>query len=316
MCSSDLAQIAEYKSKLDNEYNRLRREQEDHLDRLRHDEAMRAKKVREELAESLFREKDKISKEIFNALEIEIVKVIKPADWSTISQSVKEKLHETLEDRTISISTDSNSERAETISIPKKKRAERFSYLTQGLLAGMLCLYVAQFAYHKFQEDSNPMKTAAEEDAKKRAEDLERRKFNPPQTDELRESYVDSVIYTENFVQKYLDDDYQNKWLKAVTHYLFKQWRIEENKTIEILSAVNSLIKTLEEKKQSIHPDFIEDGIAKMNALEAETSEKLKEMLGSEVKFQAFRRYEKRFYIKENSGRAPATSPDLSTEDK
>ncbi len=302
------SQTAEYKSKLDQEYNRLRREQEDQLERLHHDEMLRAKKVREELAENLFREKDKISKDIFHSLEIEIVKVIKPADWSTISQSIKEKIHQTLEDRTITVSTDSNSEGAETISIPKKKRAERMSYWMQGIMAGMLALYLGQYSYQKFQEDGNPMKTAAEEDAKKRAEDLERRKFNPPQTDELRESYVDSVIYTENFVQNYLNEEFQNKWLKSSSSYLLRQWRIEENKTIEILSAVNSLIKTLEEKKQNIHPDFIDDGIAKMNELEAVSSERLKEMLGSEVKYQAFRRYEKRFYLKEYQGRAPATS--------
>ena len=308
------AQAAEYKSKLDQEFNRLRREHEDQVDRLQDDEDRRAQKVKEELIEELFKEKEKISKEIFTAIEIEVVKVLKPIDWSSISQPVKEKILQTLEDRTISIATHTHGDGIESISIPKKKRAERISYLLQGLVAGMLVFFVGQFGYHKFQEDSNPMKTAAEEDARKRAEDLERRKFNPPQTDELRENYADSVIYTQNFVQNYLDEEFQRKWLRSATSYLLKQWRIEEEKTIEILGAVNSLIKTLDEKKQSIHPDFIEDGIAKMNELEMNSVNHIKEMLGSDVKYQAFRRYEKRFYIKENSGRVPANESSATEE--
>ena len=142
------------------------------------------------------------------------------------------------------------------------------------------------------------MKTAAVEDAKRRAEDLERRKFNPPQTDELRETYADTVIYTRDFVGNYLNQGFQDKWLKSATNYLLKQWRIEEDRTIEILAAVNTLIKTLEEKKLKIHPDFIQEGLNKMNELETESTTKLKEMLGSEVKFEAFRRFEKRFYLR------------------
>ncbi len=115
-------------------------------------------------------------------------------------------------------------------------------------------------------------------------------------------------------MQNYLDEEFQRKWLRAATSYLLKQWRIEEEKTIEILGSVNSLIKTLDEKRQSIHPDYIEDGLAKMNELEMKSASHLKDMLGSEVKYQAFRRYEKRFYIKENTGRVPANESSAVEE--
>ncbi len=109
-----------------------------------------------------------------------------------------------------------------------------------------------------------------------------------------------------------MDEKFQHEWLKAASDYLLKQWRIEEEKTISILSAVNTMIKSLDEKKQAIHPDFIQEGLKKMNDLEAESTAKIKDILGSQVKLEAFRRFEKRFYLSHAMARVPANSETQS----
>jgi pSer/pThr/pTyr-binding forkhead associated (FHA) protein len=306
------AQTAAYKTKLTNEYEKFRRDQESQLDQLKLVEMSEVKKIRDRMIEDLFKEKDSIAKNILSSLEKKMSGKVDPHFWNAEFNNLSQTVLTCLEEKTTTLSTEAQSLDSKKTSLQQKQSREKTKWMTMGAAAALALLFIGQAGYEQFQKYQDPMKSAALEDAQARAADLEKRKFNPPQDDELRETYADSVIYTSNFVQNYLDEKFQHEWLKAASDYLLKQWRIEEEKTISILSAVNTMIKSLDEKKQAIHPDFIQEGLKKMNDLEAESTAKIKDMLGSQVKLEAFRRFEKRFYLSHAMARVPANSDTQS----
>ena len=149
------------------------------------------------------------------------------------------------------------------------------------------------------------MTDAIENAAKERKRDLEARRFNPPQVLELHDNYVDAVIYTRGYGEKYLSEDFQKKLYLATAAYFLQQWKVPEEKTIQAVSANASLVQALFNQKEQIHPDFVKDGIQKMRQLETANSTKVKDILGSQVKQQALSRFERKFY-QEFGERGPA----------
>ncbi len=298
--------IAAHKSILDEEFARLRRVQQEELDSLRLSEMDRLKKDRQNAVEDFAREKESIANDILSAVFEELTKPSALGAQDAINATLKKKINTTLEERSLSLLTDHHGEHVTVNKIQGKRNRERRASGAQGMLLGMLLLIGFQYGQERFLADSNPMKTAAEEKARAREEDLERRKFSPPQDEELRSSYKDCVIYTKDFVEVYTSTEFQEKFLKAATIYLLKQWRIEEDKSVEALSAVTTLVKVLDEKKKAIHPDFVKEGLKKMEDAETEAIAHVNETLGTEVRYEAFRKFEKKFYLNFRQERLPA----------
>lgn len=310
------SQLSRQKSDLEAEISKMHKAQMDELDQQRLAEIERFNKAKAELVEDLLREKKNISLSIYNAVEAHAVKIINANEWRKIADKVKNEITHHLEEKSMSLLASENSKYAGAMINKNQKRMQRWNGILQGIVLGAIFYHFGQIAYVQFQQDANPMQTAAAEKAREAQEDLERRKFNPPQDNELRDSYANSVIYTKDFVINYLDQEFQNKWLKSISLYFLKQWKVEEEKTIEALSVVNTLIKTLDEKKQAIHPDYVKDGLKKMDDLEAETVTRLIEILGSEVRYEAFRKQEKKFYLDhfQSQSREPAKEGDAVEE--
>jgi hypothetical protein len=96
-------------------------------------------------------------------------------------------------------------------------------------------------------------------------------------------------------VQIYSDDDVQARWVKVATQYMYKQWKVDEEKTVEAISMLRTLVQVLESQRQKIHPDFVQQGRKKMDEHEEQTIQKVREVLGTAVKFEAYRRLEMKF---------------------
>lgn len=300
-------QVAEAKQKHGAELANLKAKNQEELDQIRLKEMEQINKDRVAVFEEMMREKDKISHLILSRVESEVVRSMEASSWRKMSDQVASQIKSALEEATMGGLTDHHADIKPLINANKSRhRTQQMRWLTVGIVSGVLSLWGVQYGYERFQQDTNPMKTAAEQDARARQEDLERRKFNPPQDPALRETYADCVIYTQDYLANYLNADYQKEWLKAATTYLLKQWRVQEETSVQVLSTVNTLITTLNELKGKIHPDYIPQGLKKMTDLEAETLTKVKDMLGSEVRLEAFRRLEKRFYTSHFLERAPA----------
>jgi|GEM_PF-2698459 len=184
-----------------------------------------------------------------------------------------------------------------SVRISKRHRRQKYKWAAVSLTMGVLVTVGIQYGHNKLGNRS--LASVMDEEQKQRDLEFEQRKFKPNQTLEVRSTYTDSVIYTKNFTQAYLDDEVQHRWLKAATQYLFEKWRIPEEKTIEVLAMSKTLVKSLEDKRQNINPDFVDQNIEKMRELETQTLDQMAEKLGTKVKLEAFKKLETKFFERE-----------------
>lgn len=288
------------RDRLEKENKQLSKEAEERMQDAHLEIGKRMEKMERELFEEIISRKDKITKEVLVVVETRIAKVLEPSKWDEVSSLVYEGVQAVIEGKAISFNGMPNAP-TQSQSLKRKRQKEHMRWLSGGVVVGVALVFGGLHVENMVRKDSNPMRTIANEESRKKKEDLERRKFNPPQVSGAKDTYVDSVIYTSGFVTKYQDPDYQQKLYKAASAYLLKTWRVDEDKSIQVLSIASALVKELYEKKQAIHPDFVKDGIAKMRALEKSSSERMKAILGSEVRLESFRRFENKFFDEEMS---------------
>lgn len=281
--------------KLEQEKEKTLNAEKEYLEISRAEISKRQQKMEQELLDDVIRKKMTLVKEIHSLVEREIVISIEPEKWNVISGQVASRIQEAIDTRVASLSQSSHST-TKPVNLSKKRSAEKMQWATMGLMAGAFLLFVGQVAIEKVRANRSPLRAMAATEAQDRQADLERRKFNPPQTEELKDSYTDAVIYTRNFVDIYLDNEFQKKLYKATASYLLKTWRIDEDRSLQVVSASNAMVKELIEKKAKIHPDFIKEGLAKMHGFETETLSRMKNLLGSEVRLESYRRFEQKFY--------------------
>ncbi|WP_413944292.1 FHA domain-containing protein [Bdellovibrio sp. HCB-162] len=284
--------------KLEKEKSAMVKTEEERLEEMRLEMSKRLQKMERDLLDDVIRKKENLIKEIHAAVEKEIVLLMEPTQWRNISASVEEHIKEAVEGRVASLSQSSVTS-AKPVDLMKKRKSEKLRWASMGLAMGALAYFVSQVVVEKVSGDQAPMQTLVQNEAKKRQEELEKRRFNPAQAEELKDSYTDAVIYTRNFPDIYTDQQFQQKLYKSASQYLLKTWRVDEDKSIQVLSTATALVKELTEKKGKIHPDFIKEGIEKMRGLETETLARMKDILGSEVRVESFRRFERNFYKEE-----------------
>lgn len=290
-----LQQKQHLKERLEKEHQVVLKEYEERLQDAQLEISKRLMKMEQEMFEEIMSRKEALVKDIIVVVETRIAKVLEPAKWDQVSSLVFEGVSETIEGKAVSFNQNSKAPK-QSASLQRKKKKENFRWMGAGLTAGVLLSLLSFQGYRRVQEDKNPMRTIAAEETRKRREDLERRKFNPTQVAAIKDTYTDAVIYTSGFVAVYQDPEFQQKLYKAASAYLLKTWRVDEDISIQVLSMSSALIKELHEKRQAIHPDYVKEGIGKMRALEKESLLRMKTALGSEVRLESYRRFERKFF--------------------
>lgn len=281
--------------KLEKEKVQMMKIQEQRSEEMRIEFSKKMQKMEEDLVADVMRRQDSLVKEILSVVENQVVQLVDAAKWRLVAPAVEARIKEAFEGSVASMSQSTASSQ-KPVDLIKKRKNENLRFATIGLLMGLAAFFVTEKVYRKVQRDQNPMQTRVDNETKQRQKELEKRRFNPPQSDELKSSYVDAVIYTRGFVEKFTAEDFQQRLYKEASQYMLKTWRLDEDKTLQVLSAANALVKELAEKKAKIHPDFVKDGLDKMKQLETETLERMKTILGSEVRLESFRRFEHNFY--------------------
>lgn len=303
------SQILVVKSDLEKERLRLLKNEEEYFTKLKLENAERIAKLKNDAATEIVKTKEYLAKEIVGYITKELGAEGGSVQWSKIASKSNEGIQMLLQKQAYAIVGSPKDIDSSAQEFKKKQKKEKFSNISYGAVAGAALLFFGQLIYSTVVKNQTPLKDQLAQAALQREEELKKRKFQPKQTIELQGTYVDAVIYTKNFDTTYLNSDYQAKWSKAVTAYLLNSWRIEEDQSIQIVSSVNALVKQLVEKREAIHPDFVDSSIAKMRELEAETVNKVKGILGTDVKFEAFKKFEKKFFMDESLSRAPAHAP-------
>ncbi|MGZ3804662.1 MAG: FHA domain-containing protein [Pseudobdellovibrionaceae bacterium] len=288
-------QKMQVKERLEKESQQIIKESERQIEDAQLEMNKRLQKLEREMLEEIMGRKETLVKDIIIVIETKIVKVLETAKWDQVSSEIFEGISETLEGKAVSFSENSKTPK-ESASLQRKKKRENLLWMYGGISTGILGSFLGLQIYNRVASDKNPMRTIAAEASRKRLEDLDRRKFNPTQVNEIKENYVDAVIYTSGFAAAYQNPEYQQNLYKAASAYLLKTWRVDEDKSIQVLSISSALIKELNDKKQSIHPDYVKEGIAKMRTLENESLERMKAILGSEVRLDSYRRFERKFF--------------------
>ncbi len=288
-------QKGELEKNLQIQKDKLEKEAVDYGAHLKLELNKKMQKMEEELFRSLVEKRDSLSKEIFSAVEKQVVQITEPAQWTAICNHTHQTIQDVIENKLVSFSQAVTLDEKQ-VDLKAKKRSEATRWAAVGMALGVLAFFLSGKFYSTITAEQTLVQRKIAAEAQARQEDLAKRQFNPPQVNEVKDTYTDSVIYTRNYSVKYLDPAFQEKLYKASAAYLLKTWRIEEERALQAVSISSALVKELTEKRQSIHPDFINDGIAKMRTLEQQNIARLREVLGTEVRLESFRKFERRFY--------------------
>jgi pSer/pThr/pTyr-binding forkhead associated (FHA) protein len=272
---------------------KITKDEQAYLEQVKLDTSRKTQQLEQQMFEELQERKTVISREI--SLTVETFLKHNPDPQGRSMGNLQEQLDSQFETQIVSLSKDPST-KSKRMSLIALKRAERWRLRATGAILGAALLWGGQYADVYVRNDANPLAREVAAVAEQRRIELERRKFNPHQALELKDNYTDAVIYTQNFPGTYLDEDFQKKFLQAMAPYMLKTWRIEEDKSIQVIAASASLVKELQTKRESIHPDFVQKDIQKMHDLEAQSAAHIIDILGSQVRFESYKKFEKQFY--------------------
>ncbi len=267
-------------------------DEQSHFEELRHSTTRQIRNLEMALVDELKEKRERVVREITLIVESMVSEVngLKP-DLSTLPSRIDNSLKAQVE----FIEKDSN-EKEKRPSYAALKTRQKWSLGLVGVTAGILLGLVGPSVYRQLKSEYSPMNHQVELAQESRKKDLEKRKFNPPQTQDYKDSYVANVIYTENFVSTYMSDEFQHQFLKQLAPYMLKTFKVDEDKVIQAIAMSTSLVKTLSERRSEIHPDFVPQTIKKMEESESEAVTRIKDLLGSLVRYESFQKFEKKFY--------------------
>lgn len=270
----------------------------DLVESLQKEHAKRLQKFEQDLLEEIFQAKEGLVSSLLLAVQSEALKVLDSNKWNEINPQVQAVIEEKIESQVSLLAQSDVGSQIGSLKV-KKKRDMRYPWMAAGALLTAIAFLGGPKVYEAVILGDSPMENRVAEEAKKRAEDLERRKFNPPQDLEVRETYRDAVIYTKGYVELISEEAFSKKHFDETSIYMFKTWRVDEEKTLQLIAISTSLIKELSENKNSIHPDFIKEGLQKMSDVEANALSRMKELLGTEVRVNSFLKFERELISKE-----------------
>jgi hypothetical protein len=304
----------EAKIKLEDELSKLKKESTERFRASYNVETENAKKMKLALQQEIISKQKQIEGHIHQKIMKIFADHVSKETLTAIDALALTQVKAGFEENMATRITQDQAGQLNTTDMHRKQQVYKAKWVSVGLTAGMALTFGMMTLSNRL-EKSNLDKVLAQEQLEREAKRLAA-KFEPTQDFELRDNYADSVIYTKDFSVLYEDPQVQERWVRAARDYFFKNWRVDEQKTIAVLSAAKTLVLALEEKRRNINPDFVTEGIQKMHELENESVSEMKAILGTDIKFSAFKKLEKKFFTAEFARRSPAeTSSGTPTDE-
>ncbi len=277
-------QLLAEKKQLDSNFERLKKEYE-----LKTKEAIEFEKKKLEASKEQFLALMNSQRAVVtNELTKAIIKIEKKGDQNHSSELISHAVNSVFDSHVAEFSLTANTQN--TVENSRKVKVQWLAY-------GFSAAFALVFAFVMvIQPQINKNVKGTEENLEAANQIKERPKFKPEQDLEYRDTYVDSVIYTSKFTETYLDEAIHDKWFKYITDYMFQTWRVPEEKTIEVSAIAKSLVESLKEKSSSIDAKFAEKSIESLKETEAEAIQRMADALGTQVKYEAFKRKEREFF--------------------
>jgi hypothetical protein len=283
-------QLVQIRAHLEDTKAKLQKEEQTHLEELKLQTARKIRELEKQLIEELHSQRDRMTREL--ALTVESYLKEKPgADL----RGIQDEIGSVLNKQIVTMAND-ESAKSKRASLLQMKRRQKWTTAISGAVMGAVLVVAAERVHFFLKDEASPLqrRVAAAQEEKKL--ELELRKFNPAQTLDFKGTYADNVLYTVGFSDTYASDDFQKKFLKAVAPYMLKTWKTDEDQVIQLLGITTTLVKSLADKKANIHPDFVPQGLEKMKESESEAATRMRHLLGSQVRLESFKKFEKQFY--------------------
>ncbi len=289
------ADLLQVRVRLEENKARLEKEEAARFDGLKLQNARRARELEMQMLSEIDDKKDRMSREIALIVETHIKN--NPEASRQSMNGLQGEISQLLRKQIVTATSDAGA-KAKTTSVAEGKRRERWATATIGIIMGCIVALGGRHIVDELEVSSSPLqrRVAAAQDARKL--ELEKRKFNPTLTDDFKGTYVDNVLYTRDFAQLYGSENFKNRFMKSLTVYMLKTWKTDEDKVIQLIGISSALVKVLSEKRANIHPDFEAQALEKMHQDEVEATARMRVLLGSQVRLEAFKKFEKEFYEK------------------
>ena len=277
------------KANVENEYNNLRIAENKKFEELKVAELKELQKIRLEHTNSFKKFSLDLSQEI--AVKLEMLQKSSP---EFNFEKNLEVINSVIQIKSAEVTGVESNHQDQLDNWKRKHKSEKISQFMYGAMASVLLYVSGTFVYSKFSTDS--LKQELQRTAELRREKEIENAFVATKTSVLYESYVDATIYTQDFTNVYLDDSLQNEWVQVATRYFVQTWKIDEQKTIQVIANSKSLVQTVEEASKKLTKTKLKVEIEKLKGLEAENVEAQVAILGTNVKYEAFKKLERQFF--------------------
>lgn len=289
------ANFLQNKANLEEEMRKLKEAEEKRLQDLTRQELNQINKIKEDSLRLVLDLENSITKELSNSTSKVFATTIGVAKFREIAPDYEKSVRASLQAGVLKLLqnelTPSEARKGKSLSTNQKV----WKPVTLGVVASALVFGLLPYIYRQVQDQNDPIKQQLEAQARAAAV-VPIKKFTPTKVATLGSTFVNSVIYTEEFCEIYAQEKFRSELMKKGSAYLYKQWQINEEKSIESYAIIFSLIDTLKAKTEKIDPDYEKRDIDKMVAIEKETMKKLEKILGNEVRLEAALKFQTRYY--------------------
>lgn len=287
--------FAQKKENLDAEIKKLRDIEEKKIQNLVLQEINQINKLKEESLKMVLDLEDSITKELVNSTMTVFANTIGASKFKEIAPHYEQSIRTSLQGGVLKLLKNelnpSKSPNAKKLSSnPKVMKPVIISSLISAFIFGLI-----PHIYRQVEDQNDPVRLEMAARARAAAI-IPKRVFTPMKVAELKPTFVDAVIYTEGFTDVYAKEEFRSELMKKGSEYLYKQWQIDEEKSIEAYAMIFSMIDLLKDKTLKVDPDNEQKDIQKMVQIEKETLKKLEKILGNEVRLEAALKFQTRYY--------------------
>lgn len=293
---------AKAKAEVETEYTNLKAQEAKKFEDFRVNELKELQKIRDAHSDSIKNFSVDLSQEIATKLEL----LASKSGYTKFDFEKHFELINSVIQIKGAVNTGSESKHAQQLeSWKNRKRKENFVLISQGFAVGLVVVFALNFVYQKLNIDPVQLELARIA-AENKSKDAENR-FVPVKTDKYYDTYLETTLYTDRFSDIYLDDKNQQEWVNYASKYFLRQWKVEEEKVIEVISNSNALVQNVLTEMPKLKKSKLKTDLAKLKELEDEYVKNQAQILGSNVRYDAYKKIEKEFFQSKLQGRLPAS---------
>lgn len=279
------------KLEIEAEYRLIKEKESEKLEAFKMNELQELKKIRQEHTDSLKKISLDLSQEIATKLELFSKK--------SPNQSFDFEKNVEIINSVIHVSTGADQEQNkkqqdQILQWKSRTHTEKKKHLAIGFACALLVYFVGGKVYDRFTKDSYQEQMQEMADVRKQRDVANQ--FVPEKTDTYYDDYVNATIYTNRFSEVYLDQNNQQEWAKKAIYYFVNKWKVSEEKTVQVIANSQALVQNVLTEIPNLKKDKLKQSIEKLSELEKANVEQQAKILGSQVRYEAYKKLEREFF--------------------